>query len=161
MTNKTLKRKVEAIKKKKIVSCKVVSLDDFRSVSKARETKSVLVVDDDEVMRNALKRILEGSNYKVHLAEDGLELSTVLENTHLDMILLDVNLPWVNGFELCRLIKESPSLKFVPLIMVTAQSSQQDIKTGMEAGADDYVTKPFDVDHILGLVDKMIYKRSG
>ena len=145
MTDKTLRRKVEAIKRKKITSKKVVSLDDFRELKAAIDTRVILVVDDDEVMRSALKRILVAEGYKVLLAEDGLELSKVLETTRLDMVLLDVNLPWVDGYELCRLIKNHHSLKDVPLILVSARKTKEDVEKGFSAGADDYVTKPFEM----------------
>ena len=116
----------------------------------------ILVVDDDEIMRSALKRILDGEGYKVILAEDGLELSKVLETTRLDMVLLDVNLPWVDGYELCRLIKSHPNFTGVPLIMVSARKTKEDVEKGFDAGADDYVTKPFDIDYMLGVINKML-----
>lgn len=156
MADKTIRRKVEAIKRKKIVSKKVVNLADFRELRAAIDTRTVLVVDDDEIMRSALKRILDGEGYKVILAEDGLELSKVLETTRLDMVLLDVNLPWVDGYELCRLIKSHPNFKGVPLIMVSARKTKEDVEKGFDAGADDYVTKPFDIDYMLGVINKML-----
>ena len=125
MTDKTIRRKVEAIKRKKITSKKVVSLSDFRGLKAAIDIRCILVVDDDEIMRSALKRILEGEGYKVLLAEDGLELSKVLETTRLDLVLLDVNLPWVDGFELCRIIKGHHSLKNVPLILVSGRKEKE------------------------------------
>lgn len=156
MADKTIRRKVEAIKRKKIVSKKVVNLADFRKLRKAIDTRTVLVVDDDEIMRSALKRILDAEGYKAILAEDGLELSKVLETTRLDMVLLDVNLPWVDGYELCKLIKSHPNFKEVPLIMVSARKSKEDVEKGFDAGADDYVTKPFDIDYMLGVINKML-----
>ena len=156
MTDKTLRRKVEAIKRKKITSKKVVSLDDFRELMAAIDTRVILVVDDDEVMRSALKRILVAEGYKVLLAEDGLELSKVLETTRLDMVLLDVNLPWVDGYELCRLIKNHHSLKDVPLILVSARKTKEDVEKGFSAGADDYVTKPFDIDYMIEVINKRL-----
>ncbi len=133
--DKTIRKKVEAIKRQKIVSKKIVNLADFRNLKKSSETRSILVVDDDEIMRSALKRILEGENYKVILAEDGMELSKILETTKLDLILLDVNLPWVDGYELCRLIKSHHALKDVPLILVSARKGKEDIEQGFAAGA--------------------------
>ena len=156
MADKTIRRKIEAIKRKKIVSKKVVNLADFRELRAAIETRTVLVVDDDEIMRSALKRILEGEGYNVILAEDGLELSKVLETTRLDMVLLDVNLPWVDGYELCKLIKSHPNFNNVPLIMVSGRSSKEDVERGFDAGANDYVTKPFDIDYMLGVINKML-----
>ena len=160
MTDKSLRRKVEAIKKKKICEKKVVNLADFRDLKRAIDTRTVLVVDDDEIMRSALKRILDSEGYKVILAEDGLELSKVLETTRLDMVLLDVNLPWVDGFELCRLIKGHPTLGEVPLVLVSGRKTQEDVELGIECGADDYVTKPFEIDYMLNVIHKMFHKKS-
>lgn len=158
--DKTLSRRIESIKRQKIVGKKVVSLSDYRDLQKKTDIRTILVVDDDEIMRNAMKRILENEGYKVILAIDGLELSKILETSRLDMILLDVNLPWVDGYELCRLIKEHHSLKDVPLILVSARKSKSDIQAGFDAGCNDYVTKPFDIDYITGIINKMLLKSS-
>ncbi len=158
--DKTLQKRIENIKRKKIVSEKVVSLTDFRDLKKQSDNRNILVVDDDEVMRSVLKRILEAEGYSVILAEDGLQLSKILENTNLDLILLDVNLPWVNGYELCQIVKDHSALKHVPVVMVSAQNSQEDIEKGFESGANDYVTKPFDVDFIMETISKTIRKSS-
>ncbi|MCX6104333.1 MAG: response regulator [Proteobacteria bacterium] len=154
--DKTLRRQIESIKRQKIVNKKVVSLADFRELRQRIDTRTILVVDDDEIMRSAIKRILENEGYKVIMAVDGLELSKVLETTRLDLILLDVNLPWVDGYELCRLIKDHHSLKSVPLVLVSARKSTQDIQNGFAAGANDYVTKPFDIDYMTGVINKML-----
>lgn len=158
--DKSLRRQIESIKRQKIVNKKVVSLSDFRDLRTLVETRSILVVDDDEIMRNALKRILENEGYKVILAVDGLELSKILETSRLDLILLDVNLPWVDGYELCRLIKDHHGLKDVPLVLVSARKSKDDIQSGFDAGCNDYVTKPFDIDYMTGVVNKMLLKSS-
>ena len=160
MTDHTLRRKVEALKREKLKSRKVVSLSDFRELKSAIDVRTVLVVDDDEVMRNALKRILEAEGYKVMLAEDGLELSKVLETTRLDLVLLDVCLPWVDGYELCKLIKSHHSLKMVPLILVSGCKGKEDVDKGFAAGADDYVTKPFDIEYMLKVINKKLLQNS-
>ncbi|MFK7873852.1 MAG: PleD family two-component system response regulator [Oligoflexales bacterium] len=159
MTDHTLRRKVEALKREKLKSRKVVSLSDFRELKSVIDTRTVLVVDDDEVMRSALKRILEAEGYKVMLAEDGLELSKVLETTRLDLVLLDVCLPWVDGYELCRLIKNHHSLKLVPLILVSGCKGKEDVDKGFAAGADDYVTKPFDIEYMLKVINKKLLQK--
>ncbi len=156
--SKYLRKQIESIKRQKIVSKKVVSLTDFRELRKAIDTKSILVVDDDEVMRNALKRILESEGFKVIVASDGLELSKVLESSRFDMILLDVNLPWVDGYELCRLVKNHYALKEVPLILVSARKSEDDIKRGFDSGCTDYITKPFDVEKMTEIVNRNLLK---
>lgn len=158
--DKSLRRQIEAIKREKIVNKRVVSLSDFRELRQKIDTRTILVVDDDEIMRSALKRILENEGYKVIMAVDGLELSKVLETTRLDLILLDVNLPWVDGYELCRLIKDHHALKEVPLVLVSARKSKQDIQQGFDAGCNDYVTKPFDIEYMTGVINRMLLKSS-
>ena len=158
--DKSLRRQIESIKRQKIVNKKVVCLSDFRELRQKVETRTILVVDDDEIMRSAMKRILETEGYNVVLAIDGLELSKVLETSRLDLILLDVNLPWVDGYELCRLIKDHQTLKDVPLIFVSARKSKQDIQSGFDAGCNDYVTKPFDIEHMTAVINRMLLKSS-
>jgi DNA-binding response OmpR family regulator len=156
--DKSLRRQIESIKRQKIINKKVVNLADFRELRQKIDTRTILVVDDDEVMRSALKRILESENYKVLLAVDGLELSKVLETNRLDMILLDVNLPWVDGYELCRLLKDHHSLREVPLVLVSARKTNADIQAGFDAGCNEYVTKPFDIDYMMGIINRMLLK---
>jgi CheY-like chemotaxis protein len=155
-----IRKKIENIKRQKILGKKVVSLTDFRDLKKSIESRTILVVDDDDVMRSALNRILEVEGYKVIQAEDGLELSKILESARLDMILLDVNLPWVNGYELCRLVKEHHFLKHIPLIFVSGCAGKNDIEQGFSAGCDEYITKPFEVDHITNMISKTLLKSS-
>ena len=158
--NRTMRKQVESIKKQRIAASKVVSLGEFRALKQAVAAKSILVVDDDEVMRNALKRILEHEGFNVLMAEDGLELSKYLESSRFDMILLDVNLPWVDGYELCRIMKEHHALKTIPVVMVSARKTQDDVEKGFAAGANDYVTKPFDIDTMVASINRMLLKES-
>lgn len=156
LKGRSLLRQVEALKRAKIAAKKVVSLDDYRQLDRSRVMETILVVDDDEVMRNALKRILEGEGYTVILAEDGMSLSKVLESTLMDLILLDVNLPWVDGFELCSLIKSNDVLRRVPLILISASKGEEDIEKGFSVGCDHYIGKPFNVDNLVNVIEKSL-----
>ena len=156
----SFRRRVENIKRQKLREKKIVSLAEFRDVSKEAELHKVLVVDDDEVMRAAIKRLLETEGYEVVLAEDGLELSKILENAQFDLILLDVNLPWVDGYELCNLIRSHSVLKETPVIMVSAHKKKEDIERGFAAGCNDYITKPFEIDQMSRAVKETL-KKSG
>ena len=151
-----IRKKIENIKRKRLVSKKIVALNDFRELKRSMQTRTILVVDDDETMRSALKRVLEHENYRVLLAEDGVALSKILESTRLDLILLDINLPWVDGYELCRVVKSHFNLKNVPLIFVSARKTQDDIDRGYQSGCDDYVTKPFDVASITEKINTLL-----
>lgn len=159
-SGRSLRRQIENIQRRRIAGQKVVKLGDYRDLQKQVKSPTILVVDDDEVMRNALKRILESEGYHIVMAEDAMELSKVLESTWLDLILLDVNLPWVNGIELCQLIKSHPSLKSVPLILISGRKSPEDIESGLQAGADDFLSKPFDLDQMTAAVSLALDKKA-
>ena len=154
----SLRRQVEAIQRRRMVQEKVVDLNNFRNLRKESQQRTILVVDDEEMMRNAMKRILENEGYKTILAEDAMALSKILEHMHLDLILLDINLPWVNGLELCSIIKNHPSLQKVPLILISGRRGKEDIERGFAAGCDDYITKPFDLENIAQAVTKALFK---
>ncbi|MDA9950979.1 response regulator [Oligoflexaceae bacterium] len=156
----SIRKNVEMLKRQRLKENKVVSISEFRDVTPQAQLHRVLVVDDDEVMRAAMKRVLEAQGYVVVLAADGLELSKNLENATFDMILLDINLPWVDGYELCSLIKNHSVLGSVPLIMVSGNKDEESIEKGFEAGCDDYVTKPFEVDKLTNAIKEALLKTS-
>lgn len=150
-------KQVERLKKKKLSSSSVIPIKAFQTLKQNKKsTRVIVVVDDDEIMRGALKRILEQEGYSVILAEDGMELSSIIENYRLDLILLDVNLPWVDGFELCQMIKRDRSLNEVPLILLSGRKEKKDIERGFQSGCDDYIAKPFDVKIITGVINKAL-----
>lgn len=153
-TGKHFRKQLDHITRRKLSENKVVSLSEYRDIKKSKQKMTILVVDDEEIMRNALKRLLEGENFNVLLAEDGYALSHFLETSTLDLILLDVNLPWVDGFELVQLIKGHSVLKDVPVIMVSGRKSTEDIQRAMSLGANDFIGKPFDVDFLLNSIRK-------
>jgi DNA-binding response OmpR family regulator len=153
---RSLRKQVEALKKAKLASGKVVKLSDFRELDEVSRPETILVVDDDEVIRNGLTRILEGEGYHVIVAEDGMELSKVLESVAMDLILLDVHLPWVDGFELCSLIKGHDLFKGLPLILISASKTEEDLKKGFASGCDDYICKPFNIERLIETVDKSL-----
>lgn len=156
MADRSIRRQVEAMTRKKLASQDIVDLNDFRSLRKDLYQPSILVVDDEEIMRNALKRILEGENYKVILAEDAMGLTKILDTAQFDLILLDINLPWVDGLELCSMLKGHPSLSHVPLVLVSGRKAKEDIEKGFAAGCNEYITKPFEIDKIIEIVSKTL-----
>ena len=121
---------------------------------------TILVVDDEPVMRNAIKRIFEKENYRVLIAKDAMELSKIIEDTKLDLILLDIQLPWVDGYELCALLKSHPLLKNLPVAFVSGNKTEEDIRKGFDAGCDEYITKPFEVEAIQKMVSQLLLKSS-
>lgn len=156
---RSLRKQVEALKKAKLASGKIVRLSDFKKLAETARQETILVVDDDEVIRNGLTRILESEGYRVVVAEDGLELSKVLENVVMDLILLDINLPWVDGFELCHLIKNNELFKSLPIILISASKSECDLEKGFAAGCDGFISKPFEVDGLIGVIERFFSRK--
>lgn len=148
--------KIEKLTKARIASQEVVSLDQFRETVKKPEPKVILVIEDDETMRVSMKRILEQDGYVVKLAAHANELSEVLEDSAIDLILLDIGLPWINGFELAELLKEHKDLKKIPLVFVSGQASQEDMKKAFLVGAHDYIKKPFEIDKLKKTVKTLL-----
>ncbi|HWU43358.1 MAG TPA: response regulator transcription factor [Bdellovibrio sp.] len=148
--------KIEKMTKARIASQDVVPLDQFREVKKKLDPKVILVIEDDETMRLAIKRILETEGHVTKLAADATELSSVLDDHPVDLILLDVGLPWVNGFELAQLLKEHRDLKKIPLVFVSGKATEEDMKKAFEIGADDYIKKPFDIDKLKKTVETLL-----
>ncbi len=140
--------KIEKITKARMASGEVVELNNFRDLKKKLDPKTILVIEDDETMRAAMKKILEVDGFIVKLAADGTELSTALENTTPDLILLDISLPWLNGFALGQLLKEHKDLKKIPLVFVSGKTSEEDVKRAFELGADDFIKKPFEIEKL-------------
>ena len=102
--------------------------------------KKVLVVDDDAKTVELVKLYLNRDGYRVITAYDGVEALRLARESHPDLIVLDLMLPGVDGLEICRILRDESD---VPIIMLTAMTTDQDRLTGLDMGADDYVTKPF------------------
>jgi DNA-binding response OmpR family regulator len=100
----------------------------------------VLTVEDDERIRSSVKLALEDEGWIVDEAPTGEDAIAIFQNTPADVVLIDIMLPGIDGFELCRTIRK---LSDVPIVMVTARIDTHDVVAGLEAGADDYLTKPF------------------
>ena len=143
-----LMQKIQKITKSRMASQEVVGLDQFRDLKNKIDPKVILVIEDDETMRAALKKIFEVDNFVVKLAADGTELETVLNDTAPDLILLDIGLPWLNGFELAELLKSDKNMKKIPLVFLSGRTSEEDMKKAFEVGADDFIKKPFDIDKL-------------
>ena len=108
---------------------------------------SILIIEDDPALLRGLRDNFESQAYRVHLARDGREgLSAALANPP-DLLLLDIMLPKMNGYEICRAVR-AKQLE-MPIIMLTAKGQEEDIIRGLELGADDYVTKPFSIRELL------------
>ncbi len=105
--------------------------------------KKILVVDDEEITTDLAKTFLEKHGFTVVIAKDGDEALTIAYDEVPDLILLDVMLPTIDGFEVCRQLKGNDSFKKTPILMFTAKGLSSDMERGEEVGADEYIVKPF------------------
>ena len=121
-----------------------------------REPPLILIVDDNPANVEILEMRLTANNYQTITATDGeMGLKAVYEN-HPDLILLDIMMPKLDGLEVCRRIKSDPSLPFIPIILVTAKTDSKDVVSGLEAGGDEYLTKPVDHAALVARVKSML-----
>ena len=105
--------------------------------------KKILIVEDDKMICQLESIILELRGYDIISAENGQAALDILIKELPDLVLLDVMLPGVDGYAICQHIKSNPATKNIPVIMLTAKKTAEDIKKGYQMGADEYVTKPF------------------
>lgn len=102
----------------------------------------ILVVDDDKNTRLLLKAVLQAENYSVHTAEDGERALEVMDQEHIDLVVLDIMMPRMDGYEFTKILRESNSN--LPILMVSAKQLPADKRKGFLVGTDDYMTKPID-----------------
>ena len=107
-------------------------------------TSTILIVDDEEAGRQTLESILEGENYHLVMAENGPQAIEKAKAILPDVILLDVMMPGMTGFEVCERIRNDPPVAEIPIIILTALDDRESLLTGLKAGADDFISKPFD-----------------
>jgi two-component system, OmpR family, response regulator MprA len=123
-----------------------------------REATQLLVVDDEPPMRAALKRALELGGFEVALAADGREGLASAEQNRPDLVVLDILMPGVDGLEVCRTLRSRGNR--TPILMLTARDAVADRVEGLEAGADDYLVKPFALEELLARV-RALLRRTG
>ena len=120
---------------------------------------SALVAEDDDQMAEVLRFILEREGYSVHRAPDGRTAQRLIDTAPAPaIVLLDVMLPHIDGYELLARLRGSESWRGVPVIIVSARSQEQDIVRGLEAGADDYIAKPFKPDELRARIRRLVKK---
>lgn len=117
-----------------------------------QERARILVVDDDADARGLVRLILEAEGYTVDTAADALEALSRMQSADVDLVLLDLMLPGLDGLELCRRLRALGRERYVPILMVSALSRTADRHAGFAAGADDYVTKPFSCQEVVDRV---------
>ena len=119
--------------------------------------KKILVVEDSRTQRKVICRMLSQNGYQTAEANDGYEALTQIEETKPDLILLDIIMPGIDGYKVMSLIKEKPGMEDVPIIMLTSRSNLIDKMRGKVSGTDEYLTKPFKYEELIGKIDKYLY----
>ncbi len=118
--------------------------------------RKILVIDDDPVTVKLAEARLQANGYTVLTSTDapnGLEKAMTLKP---DLIILDVMMPIVNGYNFCRLLKSQHEHKGIPIVLLTSRSDEDDKKIGREVGADAYITKPFNIDELLNTIKELV-----
>jgi len=117
--------------------------------------KKVLIADDNENIRDALTYLLEDEGYDLQLANDGADTLRKVRERKPDILFLDIMMPEINGYEVCRTIKNDPDLKSIYIIMLTAKGQVAEQERGKEVGADEYIVKPFSPMEILAKIKNL------
>lgn len=125
------------------------------------DRRRILVVEDEPDLRSLLDRHLDRAGYQVLLAEDGLEALERAWSEPLDLILLDLMLPHVDGIEVCRRLKRDRRTSRIPVVMLTAKAETNDRIAGLEIGADDYITKPFNLQELVLRIGAVLRRMDG
>lgn len=115
--------------------------------------RNILVVEDDPATQELLQHYLEKRRWSVSLASSGEAALLAVTDLEPELILLDVGLPGMSGLQVCRQLREYPKTRSIPIIMISALTQAEDVQTGLDLGADDYVVKPFDP----GVLEARIY----
>lgn len=118
--------------------------------------KKILIVEDEESLLKLESILLSTRGYLVTGVKDGLTALLEIEKENPDLVLLDIMMPGIDGFEVCRRIKENPETAGIPVVMLTAKKSIADQKRGTEVGADAYVTKPFKSGRIIEIIESLL-----
>lgn len=115
----------------------------------------ILLIDDEDFIVTALSFKLEKRGMEVIRAKDGMEGLEMARTENPDMIILDIMLPGIDGFKVCKLLKSDDNTMHIPIIIASAKDREADLKIGMEAGTDHYLTKPFKMGDILNLIKEL------
>ena len=118
--------------------------------------KTILIADDEPDIVETLKFLVESEGYSCLTAFDGEDALRLAKEKRPDLIVLDVMMPKINGYKVSRLLKFDAKYKDIPILMVTARTQEEDKLIGEETGADEYITKPFDINHILEKINSYL-----
>jgi DNA-binding response OmpR family regulator len=119
----------------------------------------IIIVDDDRDTREMLTLALDLEGFEVRTAANGLRLISAMHVDRPDVILLDIMMSWIDGFELCRAIKQNPAFADIPVVFISARKSDEDERAGRAAGAIDYFSKPLDMERLVERIRGILASR--
>jgi DNA-binding response OmpR family regulator len=122
---------------------------------------NILIIEDDEIVARTIERCLRGKEFQVNLANSGVAGLKAAHRKIPDLVILDVIMPGMDGFTVCKEMREDPILKDVPILFLTAKIKPEDAIVGLSLGADDYLRKPFNVDELLLRVTAILRRTKG
>ncbi len=117
---------------------------------------SILIVDDSASMRNMVKATLSTAGHEVFSADDGRQGVEAANQAHYDVVVTDLNMPIMDGFELIRSLRESENYRYTPILLLTTESSQEKKQEGKAAGATGWLVKPFNPEKLLVTIDRVL-----
>lgn len=120
----------------------------------------ILAVDDDRDVLDTLGRVLRMANHEVILTERGRDAILMLDNQFFDLLILDINMPEMDGITICRQLRRESRYITLPIMFLTARGTTDDVVVGLDAGADDYVVKPFELQELRARVDALLRRRA-
>jgi DNA-binding response OmpR family regulator len=121
--------------------------------------KKILIVDDEPNIVMSLEYIFKKEDFEVFIARDGAEAIEIVENSMPDIILLDIMMPNVDGYQVLNYLKESETLRKIKVIFLSAKNKSSDIELGLQLGADKYISKPFSVKNLVKEVKELLNKK--
>jgi chemosensory pili system protein ChpA (sensor histidine kinase/response regulator) len=133
-------------------------VEPVRAPAPAKSTAEIvaLVVDDSITMRRVTQRLLERRGVKVFTARDGLDAITVLQEHAVDIILLDIEMPRMDGYQFATHVRNDAKLKAVPIIMITSRSGEKHRAKAIEIGVNDYLSKPYQESQLIGAIQALL-----
>jgi len=134
----------------------VKSPEGERKSQSVERGRTVMIVEDDRVIVALLRHMLERRGYSVEVAEDGRAALSRIEGDPPGLVLLDVMLPFIDGFELIQRMRDAPAWARVPVIMLTAKAQERNVVRALDSGASDYVVKPFKPEELAARVRRLL-----
>src|SRR4029078_8163527 len=122
--------------------------------------REILIVEDSRTQEEELKYLLEESGYSISVAHDGKEALQSLVEQRPALIISDIVMPVMDGYEMCEKVKGDPELRDIPVMLLTGLSEAEDVIKGLQCGADNYITKPYDPDYLLARIEDLITARA-